>query len=144
MRTIGEILASKRLRDVVTVGTDDSVLEAVRRMDDANTGSVVVLEGSRLAGIFTERDLMRRVVLRRHDVTSTPVSQVMTRDLIFTEPDAAGEDAMSKMTRHRCRHLPVVDGERLVGLVSIGDLMKEISDEQSVEIHFLKEYIYSR
>ena len=144
MRTIGEILASKRLRDVVTVGTGDSVLEAVRRMDDANTGSVVVLEGSRLAGIFTERDLMRRVVLRGHDVTSTPVSSVMTRDLIFTEPNAAGEEAMSKMTRHRCRHLPVVDGERLVGLVSIGDLMKEISDEQSVEIHFLKEYIYSR
>ena len=144
MRTIGEILASKRLRDVVTVETADSVLEAVRRMDDANTGSVVVLEGSRLAGIFTERDLMRRVVLRGRDVTSTPVSHVMTRDLIFTEPEAAGEEAMSKMTRHRCRHLPVVDGERLVGLVSIGDLMKEISDEQSVEIHFLKEYIYSR
>jgi CBS domain-containing protein len=144
MRTIGEILASKRLRDVVTVGSGDSVLEAVRRMDEANTGSVVVLEGSRLAGIFTERDLMRRVVLRGHDVTSTPVSQVMTRDLIFTEPDEGGEEAMSKMTRHRCRHLPVVEGERLVGLVSIGDLMKEISDEQSVEIHFLKEYIYSR
>jgi CBS domain-containing protein len=144
MRTIGEILAGKRLRDVVTVGTVDSVLEAVRRMDDANTGSVVVLEGNRLAGIFTERDLMRRVVLRGHDVASTAVSQVMTRDLIFTEPDEAGEEAMSKMTRHRCRHLPVVDGERLVGLVSIGDLMKEISDEQSVEIHFLKEYIYSR
>ncbi|HSD10971.1 MAG TPA: CBS domain-containing protein [Candidatus Binatia bacterium] len=144
MRTIGEILAGKRLRDVVTVGTGESVLEAVRRMDDANTGSVVVLEGNRLAGIFTERDLMRRVVLRGHDVASTVVSQVMTRDLIFTEPDEAGEEAMSKMTRHRCRHLPVVDGERLVGLVSIGDLMKEISDEQSVEIHFLKEYIYSR
>jgi CBS domain-containing protein len=144
MRTIGEILASKRLRDVVTVETHDSVLEAVRRMDEANTGSVVVLEGSRLAGIFTERDLMRRVVLRGYDVKSTPVSQVMTRDLIFTKPDAAGEEVMSKMTRHRCRHLPVVDGERLVGLVSIGDLMKDISDEQSVEIHFLKEYIYSR
>ena len=144
MRTIGEILAAKRLGDVVTVGAGDTVLEAVRRMDDANTGSVVVLDGNRLAGIFTERDLMRRVVLRGHDVAATPVSQVMTRDLIFTEPDEAGEEAMSKMTRHRCRHLPVVEGERLVGLVSIGDLMKEISDEQSVEIHFLKEYIYSR
>lgn len=144
MRTIGEILAGKRLRDVVTIEAGDSVLEAVRRMDDANTGSVVVLEGDRLAGIFTERDLMRRVVLRGYDVASTAVSQVMTRDLIFTEPDEAGEEAMSKMTHHRCRHLPVVDGERLVGLVSIGDLMKEISDEQSVEIHFLKEYIYSR
>jgi len=144
MRTIGEILAGKRLHSVVTVGANDSVLEAVRRMDEANTGSVVVLEGKRLAGIFTERDLMRRVVLRGHDVASTPVSEVMTRDLIFTRADEGGEEAMSKMTRHRCRHLPVIDGETLVGLVSIGDLMKEISDEQSVEIHFLKEYIYSR
>ncbi len=144
MRTIGEILAAKHLGDVVTVGAGDTVLEAVRRMDHANTGSVVVLDGNRLAGIFTERDLMRRVVLRGHDIAATAVSQVMTRDLIFTEPDEAGEEAMSKMTRHRCRHLPVVEGERLVGLVSIGDLMKEISDEQSVEIHFLKQYIYSR
>jgi len=68
----------------------------------------------------------------------------MTRDLLFASPADDGGEAMSKMTRHRCRHLPVIDGERLAGVVSIGDLMKEISDEQSVEIHFLKEYIYSR
>jgi CBS domain-containing protein len=97
-----------------------------------------------LVGIFTERDLMRRVVLKGRDVSTTGVSEVMTRELLFSEPDKPGEEAMSKMTRHRCRHLPVVDGERLVGVISIGDLMKEISDEQSVEIHFLKEYIYSR
>jgi CBS domain-containing protein len=144
MRTIGEILTGKRLREVVTVDARDSVLEAVRRMDQANTGSVVALEGDRVAGIFTERDLMRRVVLRGRDVSSTAVAEVMTRDLIFTAPSEPGEEAMSKMTRHRCRHLPVVDGERLVGLVSIGDVMKEISDEQTVEIRFLKEYIYSR
>jgi CBS domain-containing protein len=144
MRTIGEILTGKRVRDVMRVQATDTVLEAVRRMDEANIGSVVVLDGDRVAGIFTERDLMRRVVLRGLDVSSTPVSQVMTRDLLFSQPGEAGEDAMAKMTRHRCRHLPVVDGERLVGVVSIGDLMKEISDEQSVEIHFLKEYIYSR
>jgi len=144
MRTIGEILTGKRLHDVVRVQATDTVLEAVRRMDEANIGSVVVLDGDRVAGIFTERDLMRRVVLRSRDVASTPVAEVMTRDLLFSQPSERGEDAMGKMTRHRCRHLPVVDGERLVGVVSIGDLMKEISDEQSVEIHFLKEYIYSR
>ena len=127
MRTIAEILAGKRLRDVVTVSATSSVLE-----------------GDRVVGIFTERDLMRRVVLKDRHIDSTPVSQVMTRELIFTEPGEPGEEAMSKMTRHRCRHLPVVDGERLVGLISIGDVMKEISDEQSVEIRFLKEYIYSR
>lgn len=144
MRTIGEILAGKRLREVVTVDASDTVLEAVRQMDQANTGSVVVLDDDRMSGIFTERDLMRRVVLRGRDVSQTRVSEVMTRDLVFTEPSEPGKDAMSKMTRHRCRHLPVIEGERLLGVVSIGDLMKEISDEQSVEIHFLKEYIYSR
>ncbi len=144
MRTIGEILAGKRRREVVTVDAGGTVLEAVRGMDQANTGSIVVLEGHRMVGIFTERDLMRRVVLQSRDVSTTRVSEVMTRDLVFTKPAEEGGGAMSKMTRHRCRHLPVVDGDRLLGVVSIGDLMKEISDEQSIEIHFLKEYIYSR
>jgi CBS domain-containing protein len=144
MRTIAEILAGKRLRDVVAVGMTGSVLDAVRRMDEANTGAVVVLEGTRLVGIFTERDLMRRVVLKARDVATTPVAEVMTRDLLYAAPEDDGEEAMSKMTRHRCRHLPVVDGERLVGVISIGDLMKELSDDQSVEMQFLKEYIYSR
>jgi len=144
MRTIGEILERKALKTVVTVGAGDTVLEAVRRMDKANTGAVVVLDHDRLAGIFTERDLMRRVVLKNRDVSVTRVSEVMTRDLVFTPVGAPAAEAMTKMTQHRCRHLPVVDGERLAGVVSIGDLMKELSDEQTVEIHFLKEYIYSR
>ena len=144
MRTIGEILAGKRLREVVSADTTDTVLEAVRRMDRANTGAVVVLDGNRLAGIFTERDLMRRVVLCGRDVAVTRLVEVMTRDLVFSEPGEAAQDAMAKITRHRCRHLPVVHGEQLVGVVSIGDLLNEISDEQTVEIHFLKEYIYSR
>lgn len=144
MRTIGEIIAAKTKTGTVTVGVADSVFEAVRRMDQANTGSVVVLDDERLAGIFTERDLMRRVVLKGHDLQGTPVSEVMTRDLVYATPDDPAHTAMARMTRHRCRHLPVVDGERLVGVVSIGDLMKEHTDEQEIEIHFLKEYIYSR
>ena len=144
MRTIAEILAAKRLRDVVAVELQGTVLDAVRCMDEANTGAVVVLEDKRLVGIFTERDLMRRVVLKGRDVATTPVAEVMTRDLLYAAPQDDGGKAMSRMTRHRCRHLPVVDGERLVGVISIGDLMKEMADDQSVEIHFLKEYIYSR
>jgi CBS domain-containing protein len=144
MRTVGDILRRKAKQGTVMVGTKDTVLEAVRRMDAANTGSVVVLEGNRLAGIFTERDLMQRVVLKGLDIATTPVSDVMTRDLVYTEPSQPASEAMTKITQHRCRHLPVVDGDRLVGLVSIGDLMKEFSEEQTVEIEFLKEYIYSR
>ena len=144
MRSIAEILQRKARAEVVAAGIADTVLEAVRRMDKANTGSVVVLDGDRLAGIFTERDLMRRVVLKNLDIASTRVTDVMTRDLVYASVDDPTESAMAKMTQHRCRHLPVVDGEALVGVLSIGDLMKELSEEQTVEIQFLKEYIYSR
>ncbi len=144
MRSIGELLERKARREIVSVAATDSVMEAVRQMDRANIGSVVALDGERLAGIFTERDLMRRVVLKGRDLAGTPVAEVMTRDLVYAEPAEPMEQAMAKMTRHRCRHLPVVDGERLVGVISIGDLMKEISEEQTVEIQLLKEYIYSR
>jgi CBS domain-containing protein len=144
MRTIGEILAAKAKPGTVKVDAEDSVLEAVRQMDRANTGSVVVLDGDRLVGIFTERDLMRRVVLRSLDIAATPVSAVMTKELVYAQPDEPTEAVMSRMTQHRCRHLPVVDGESLLGVISIGDVMKELADEQTVEIQFLKEYIYSR
>lgn len=144
MRTVGEILQRKAKPGLVAVESSGTVLDAVRRMDQANTGSVMVLDGTRLVGIFTERDLMRRVVLQGRDASATGVDEVMTRDLLYAEPDDPGEEAMAKMTRHRCRHLPVVEGERLVGLISIGDLMKDLSEEQTVEIDFLKQYIYSR
>jgi signal-transduction protein with cAMP-binding, CBS, and nucleotidyltransferase domain len=144
MRTIGEILASKARAGTVTVEASASILEAVRQMDRANTGSVVVLEGRQVVGIFTERDLMRRVVLKGLDLENTPVSAVMTRDLIYAEPNDPAEEAMAKMTHHRCRHLPVVEAGTLLGVVSIGDLMKELTEQQEVEIQFLKEYIYSR
>lgn len=144
MRTIGEILARKAKPGTVTTDAKDTVLEAIRQMDRANTGSVVVLSADRMVGIFTERDLMRRVVLNGLDVASTRVEEVMTSNLIYAEPSEPGEEAMAKMTTHRCRHLPVVEGQRLVGVISIGDLMKELSDEQTVEIQFLREYIYSR
>lgn len=144
MRTTGEILARKVKLGTVTIDSKETILEAVRQMDKANTGSVVVLEGDRLVGIFTERDLMRRVVLKGLDISSIRVEEVMTRDLAYAEPSDPGEEAMAKMTKHRCRHLPVVDGQRLVGVISIGDLIREMAEEQTVEIQFLKEYIYSR
>ncbi|MGH7802885.1 MAG: CBS domain-containing protein [Candidatus Binatia bacterium] len=144
MKTVNEILARKARAGVIAVSVGATVFDAVHAMDQGNTGAVVVLDGDRLAGIFTERDLMRRVVMKGRDIGGTPVADVMTRDLLYTEPGEAAENAMAKMTRHRCRHLPVIEGEQLVGVLSIGDLMKEISEEQDVEIRFLKEYIYSR
>ena len=143
MKTVQDVLDRKARPGVVTVQVSDSVLEAVRHMDAANTGAVVVLERNRLAGIFTERDLMRRVVLPGREIAATKVSEVMTRELVYTEPGEPVSGAMATMTQHRCRHLPVVAGERLVGVLSIGDLMKQITEEQVVEIRFLKEFITS-
>src|SRR5437763_16624444 len=106
MRTIGEILAGKRLREVVSVEAGETVLEPVRQMDEANTGAVVVLGRGRFVGIFTERDLMRRVVLEGREVSTTGVSEVMTPELPFSEPAKAGEGALLKLPRHRGRPLP--------------------------------------
>ncbi|MET0152472.1 MAG: CBS domain-containing protein, partial [Candidatus Binatia bacterium] len=107
-------------------------------------GAVVGRAGAGRGGISRARAVWRGGGVGGPAAPPTPLAQVMTRELVFTEPGEAGEKAMAKITRHRCRHLPVVDGERLVGVVSIGDLLKEISDEQTVEIRFLKEYMYSR
>jgi CBS domain-containing protein len=143
MRTVAEILRRKAKQAIISVQSAHSVLEAVRQMDVANTGSAVVLEGTQLVGIFTERDLMRRVVLQGRDVAATRVADVMTRDLIYCEPDEPADQVMGKITQHRCRHLPVVDGGKLVGVISIGDLTKEFAADQAVEIEFLKQYISS-
>lgn len=143
MPTIGEILRRKARQSIVSCGAADSVLDAVRRMDEANTGSVVVLQGDQLAGIFTERDLMRRVVLRGREAATTEVSEVMTRELVYARPEEDAHAAMARMTRHRCRHLPVIDGDRAIGVVSIGDLIKEQVVEQTDEILVLKQFISS-
>lgn len=143
MTTVGEILRRKARQSIVSCAAADSVLDAVRRMDEANTGSVVVLEGDQLAGIFTERDLMRRVVLRGREAAATEVSEVMTRELVYARPEEDAQAVMARMTRHRCRHLPVIEGDRVIGVVSIGDLIKEQVVEQTDEILVLKQFIAS-
>lgn len=143
MSTVGEILRRKALQTIVSCAASDSVLDAVREMDRANTGSVVVLEDDRLVGIFSERDLMRRVVLRGREAAATAVSEVMTRELVCARPEEDVQAAMARMTRHRCRHLPVVTGDRVEGVISIGDLMKEQVVEQTDEILILKQFISS-
>ena len=106
-----------------------------------NVGALVVTEGEATAGIFTERDFLRRVVLQGRDPKVTRVREVMTERLVCTDPDRPVDDCMAVMTQERIRHLPVVVSGRLAGIVSIGDVVRHLSAERHVEIRYLTDYI---
>jgi IMP dehydrogenase len=141
MATIRDILNRKGAA-VIAVPPATTVLDAAQLMNDRGIGAVLVTEGPALAGIFTERDLMRRVVATRRDPATTPVSQVMTASLVTISTTATVEECASLMTARRIRHLPVLDGETLTGVVTIGDLMAFQVDEQASTIAQLNSYVY--
>lgn len=137
---VSGILAGKG-RQVYTVAPGATVRQAVREMNQHGVGALLVIDGERPAGIFTERDVLRRVVDAGLDPNTTPVARVMTTGLLVVEPSATVEEAMAIMTQRRLRHLPVVERGRVVGMVSIGDLTRRVSLEQDVHIRKLVDYI---
>ena len=141
MNRLTEILIEKG--DVVLrVDADSSVLEAVRRMVDSNVGSLLVTDHGRDIGIVTERDYLRRVTLEGRDERETPVREITSSPLVVATPQTTVEECMALMTDRRIRHVPVVGGDgEVVGLVSIGDLVKFTSKQQSFELQYLTEYI---
>jgi CBS domain-containing protein len=143
MEPIEAILQTKG-REVHVVTRDATVLDAVGTMCRAHVGAVLVMDGDQLAGIFSERDLMSRVVLAGKDPAKTPVSEVMTRDVKSIAPDVSAHEAMSLMTNRRVRHLPVAEGRRIVGLVSIGDLVRWTLHDREAEIANLQDYVSGR
>jgi CBS domain-containing protein len=140
MGRIKEILAVKN-RQVRTIAPDATVLEAIRNMVEHNVGSILVSDGETILGIFTERDYLRRIVLEDRTSKATRVEEVMTAKLVCVDPERSVEDCMAMMTQQRIRHLPVLEGEKLVGIVSIGDLVKFLSMEREIEIRYLTDYI---
>jgi CBS domain-containing protein len=126
---------------VHSVRPDDTVLAALGVMAEHDVGAVVVLDGDRLAGILTERDYARKVALVGRASKDSPVSAIMTANVVCVSPSSTVEDCMELMTERRVRHLPVVEHGRVVGLVSIGDLVKATIDEQEFTINQLKSYI---
>ena len=140
MSELREILEGKGA-DVLTVDGGASVLDAVKRMVEANVGSLLVTEGGEIAGIVTERDYLRRVALEGRDDRSTPVREIMSAPLIVVTKDTSVDECMALMTDRRIRHVPVVDAGEVVGLVSIGDLVKFRSRQQTFEIQYLTHYI---
>jgi len=139
-----ELVLERKGRDVHIVDHRSTVLEAVDKMCRTHVGAVLVMDGDELAGIFSERDLMTRVVLARKDPSTTPVADVMTREILSIAPDVPPHEAMVLVTKHRVRHLPVVDGRRIVGVISIGDLVRWTLDQREAEIAELRDYVSGR
>jgi CBS domain-containing protein len=140
MSRLAEILYEKG-NNVFTIDADASVFEAVQRMVEENIGSLLVTERGEIAGIVTERDYLRRVTLEGRTDRETAVREIMSKPIIAVAPDMTVDECMALMTDRRVRHLPVVDEGAVVGLVSIGDLVKFTADRRASEIRHLTDYI---
>ena len=141
MTTVRHLLDRKG-RAIFSVGPEDPVLEAIQLMADHHVGALLVMKGNELAGIISERDYARKVILRGRSSAETPVSQIMTTPVITVSLANTVQECMELMTTHRLRHLPVVEGSRVVGMVSIGDLVKAVIQEQQQTIEQLESYIH--
>lgn len=141
MKTVAQMLKLKAA-GVVSVSPEVPVLDALKVLADKDVGAVLVMQGERLLGIVSERDYARKVALKGKSSSSTPVSEIMTREVVCVTPTQTNEDCMALMTGKRLRHLPVIDGERVLGVLSIGDLVKDAISEQQFIIEQLEHYIH--
>ena len=143
MHTLSEILSEKS-GDVILIGGDATVYEAVQAMVEANVGALLVTEGDEISGIFTERDYLRRMAVEGRRSRDTSVREVMSSPVLIVNPGTTVDETMALMTDRRIRHAPVVEDGALVGMISIGDLVKFISKKQSFQIQYLTDYITAR
>jgi CBS domain-containing protein len=143
MGNVKNILESKP-KEIFFITPDTMVYHALEIMHDKNVSALIVMENNRLAGIFTERDYARKVILKGRASKETQIREIMTGDLITVGPETSIEMCMRLMTNKFIRHLPVVEGEKLIGIVSIGDVVKQIIEEQKFIIENLEQYITGR
>src|SRR5437879_8629465 len=143
MNVIGDISAilERKGREIWSVAPQGTVFDAIRLMSSKNVGALLVLERERLVGIISERDYARKVILKGRSSRETQVKEIMTSPVIFVTPKHTVDECMSIMTNNRIRHLPILECEKVVGIISIGDLVKWIISEQEQTIHQLESYI---
>ena len=142
MATASQLLKQKT-RAVYSVPPDAPVLEAIREMAEHSVGALLVMQGDQLAGVLSERDYARKVILKGRSSSATKVSEIMSTPVLTVRPDQSVNDCMRLMTENRVRHLPVLDGERVIGVLSIGDLVRAVVEEQAKTIEQLEQYIHS-
>jgi CBS domain-containing protein len=141
MKNVKELLKSKPAREMVFVKPEDTVLEAIKILAREDIGAAVVIAGDRLAGIFSERDYTRKVILKGRSSESTRVEEIMTANVVCVSPRTKTRDCMALMSEKNIRHLPVVDEGRVVGMVSIRDIVTDIIADQEFTISQLENYI---
>ena len=141
MTTIRQILARKP--DVYSIGPDATVLDALKRLEEKNVGALLVMKGERLVGIFSERDYARRMVLHGRSSKETAVREVMTAEVFTIPPDATAGECMAHMTDRHIRHLPVLEGGKVAGVISIGDIVRAVIEDMRFTIRQLETYIRS-
>lgn len=127
-----------------SIGPQETVYKALELMADKNVGALLVVDGDQLVGIFSERDYARKVILKGRSSLDTPVEDIMMREIYYVQPGCTMEECMALMTEQRMRHLPVFDSDRLAGIVSMGDVVKQLISEQEITIHQLENYIYNQ
>lgn len=136
-------LLQSKAPGVLSVSPQAKVIEALKLMAEKNVGALVVMENDRLAGIFSERDYARKVALLGKTSLDTPVAEIMTTPVLTITLNQTHEDCMALMSGKRVRHLPVMEGQKVIGLLSIGDIVKEALHEQEQTIHHLEDYVKS-
>jgi CBS domain-containing protein len=144
MHTQLSTILEEKSGEVLQIDGDATVFDAITKMVDANVGSLLVTDGSEIVGIMTERDYLRRVTLQGRTDKDTAVKEIMSSPLVVATPETTVDECMAMMTDRRIRHIPIVDDEAVVGVVSIGDLVKFRSKQQAFEIKYLTDYITGR
>jgi len=141
MTTIRQILARKP--EIYSIGPDATVFDALRQLEERNVGALLVMKGELLVGIFSERDYARRMILQGRTSRETPVREVMTSKVFVITPDTSSGECMMHMTDRHVRHLPVVEGGRVVGVISIGDVVRSVIHDLRFTVRQLESYIKS-
>jgi CBS domain-containing protein len=141
MNTVAGLLQAKGNPSVQSIAADDMVIDAIRRMAEHNIGALVVMRGDTIEGMVTERDYARKVILKGRASENTRVREIMTAEVLYVSPHQTSEECMALMTGNRVRHLPVLENGRLAGLISMGDLVKDIISDQRFTITQLEHYI---
>ena len=144
MTQVAQVLHSKPNQQLFTVDGQDSVYDAIKLMAEKGIGALIVMSGADIAGIVTERDYARKVVLKDRSSKSTKVAEIMSSAVRYVSPQQTTQDCMALMTEHRIRHLPVLEKGALIGMISIGDLVADIISEQQFTIEQLEQYITGR